>query len=135
METRQVITAFLFRDGEVLFFRRSSSVGSYQGRWAAVSGYLECPTALEQAYTEMAEEANLGREDVTFLGAGRPLAVEDKSLGVRWLVHPFLFRLDRLEKLQLDREHTECRWLDPGKMGSLETVPMLYETLARVLPL
>ena len=135
METREVITAFLFRHGEVLFFRRSSSVGSYQGRWAGVSGYLESSRPLEQAYTELAEEAGLSREDVTFLCAGAPLSVTDNDLGVRWVVHPFLFRLERPEKLRLDREHTECRWLAPAKIRSLDTVPMLYETLVRVLPL
>ena len=95
METRQVITAFLFLQGEVLFFRRSSSVGSYQGRWAGVSGYLESSTPLEQAYTELGEEAGLSPEDVTFLGAGSPLSVVDNDLGVRWVVHPFLFRLEQ----------------------------------------
>ena len=135
METRQVITAFLFLQGEVLFFRRSSSVGSYQGRWAGVSGYLESSTPLEQAYTELGEEAGLSPEDVTFLGAGSPLSVVDNDLGVRWVVHPFLFRLEQPEKLRLDHEHTQCRWLAPAKVRSLDTVPMLYETLARVLPL
>lgn len=135
MKTRHVITAFLFRDGKVLFFRRSSSVGSYQGRWAGVSGYLESSTALEQAFTELSEEAGLNREDVTFLSAGSPLTVVDKSLGIRWIVHPFLFRLERPEKLRLNHEHTECRWLAPEKVHSLDTVPMLFETLARILPL
>ena len=135
METCQVITAFLFRDCKVLFFRRSSSVGSYQGRWAGVSGYLESPTALEQAFTELSEEAGLNREDVTFLSAGSPLSVVDKSLLIRWIVNPFLFRLERPEKLRLNHEHTEYRWLPPEKMHSLDTVPMLFETLARVLPL
>lgn len=37
METRRVITAFLFREGRVLFLRRSSSVGSYQGRLLALA--------------------------------------------------------------------------------------------------
>jgi 8-oxo-dGTP pyrophosphatase MutT (NUDIX family) len=134
METRKVITAFLFREGKVLVLRRSSSVGSYQGRWAAVSGYLESDTALEQAFIELAEETGLSREDVTFLAAGEPLKVSDKSLGVRWVVHPFLFRLEKPEKIRLDREHTECCWVNPQELRRLETVPMLFETLARVLP-
>ena len=136
METRQVITAFLFREGQVLCFRRSSSVGSYQGCWAGVSGYLECPSALEQAFTELSEETGLSRSgDVTLLSAGKPVKVIDKSLGACWEVRPFLFRLEKPDKLRLDREHTEYRWFSPDEIQSLKTVPMLYQTLARVLPL
>ncbi|ELK44964.1 translation initiation factor aIF-2B subunit alpha, partial [Haloferax sp. BAB-2207] len=36
-----VVTVFLRHDGRVLLTRRSDAVGTYQGRWAGVSGYVE----------------------------------------------------------------------------------------------
>jgi len=62
-----VVTCFLLRfdDGEprLLLVRRSQRVGSYQGRWAGVSGFVEKDTTPdEQAYTEIREETGLQRE-------------------------------------------------------------------------
>ncbi len=136
MRDVHVVTCFLLRRGEggdsMLLLRRSDRVGTYRGRWAGVSGYLEAPTPLEQAYREMEEEVGLGRGDVRLLAEGEPLIVPDESIDTRWTVHPFLFEALRPERLRLDWEHTESRWLKPDEMPELETVPGLAEALARV---
>ena len=116
----------------VLILRRSRRVGTYRGRWAAVSGYLEAPDPLSQAYRELREETGLGRRDVRLLAAGEPLPVEDAQLGVRWLVHPFLFRLLPGREPALDWEHTQSRWVRPNGLGRFKTVPALREALERV---
>ena len=134
MEQKEVITAFLLNEGKVLLLRRSHSVSSYQGQWAGVSGYLEKESPIEQALTEIKEETSLSGEDITFLTAGFPLTVEDPDIGVRWMVHPFLFRVENQERLKLDREHTESRWFGPEEIPGLPTVPRLFEVLRRVLP-
>ena len=128
MEERRVVTCFLQHEGRVLVLRRSARVGTYRGRWAGVSGTIEAPTPLEQAYTELAEEVGLGPEDVTLLRQAPPLAVDDPALGVRWWVHPFLFAVRDPTRIVLDWEHVEARWVDPAELGSLETVPRLKET-------
>ncbi len=83
---------------------------------------------------EIREETSLSGEDITFLTTGLPLIVEDPNIGVRWMVHPFLFRIENPERLKLDREHTESRWVIPVEIPSLPTVPKLFEVLRRVLP-
>ena len=135
MEKKEVVTVFLFRNGKVLLLRRSDSVSSYQGCWAGVSGYLEETSPLEQALRELGEETSLAGEQITCLTAWLPLAVKEEKLGRIWIVHPFLFRVEDESSLHLDREHTECKWVTPEEVRSMETVPMLYETLQRVLPL
>ena len=55
MQRREVVTAFLRRDDKLLLLRRSAAVGSYRGRWSAVSGYLEDPTPQAQARRETLE--------------------------------------------------------------------------------
>lgn len=112
--------------------RRSEQVGSYQGRWAGVSGYIET-SADEQALIEIEEETSLSPEEVELTRKGKSLAVEDKKLGVRWIVHPYLFHIEDRNKIKMDWEHKEARWIVPKDITKFETVPKLKETLDRVL--
>ena len=41
LQEKRVVTCFLESEGEILILYRSEQVGSYQGRWAGVSGYVE----------------------------------------------------------------------------------------------
>jgi 8-oxo-dGTP diphosphatase len=141
MRDVHVVTCFLLRRGaqmgkedadEVLLLRRSGQVGTYRGRWAGVSGYLEADTALEQAYREMEEEVGLERGAVRLLAEGEPLVVIDEAIETRWTVHPFLFELPQPEGMRLDWEHTESRWVRPEEVSGMETVPALAEALSRV---
>jgi len=131
LQEKHVVTCFLESDGEILLLRRSDQVGSYQGRWAGVSGYIE-KTADEQALDEIEEETGLFGEDLKLTKKGEPLVVEDEKLGVRWVVHPYLFHIKDRGKIKIDWEHKETRWIEPKDIGNYQTVPMLKETLARV---
>src|SRR5512139_656778 len=61
---REVITVFLSHAGKILVLKRSTRVGTYQGHWSGVSGYLERTDPLDQAYTEIAEEVGLSSDQV-----------------------------------------------------------------------
>ena len=131
LQEKQVVTCFLESDGEVLILRRSQQVGTYQGRWAGVSGYMET-TADEQALVEIKEETSLGREDLKLIKRGKPLPIKDENLGIKWVVHPYLFHIKDRSKIRIDWEHKEARWIDPKDIDSYQTVPKLKEALARV---
>jgi 8-oxo-dGTP diphosphatase len=132
LQEKEVVTCFLESENEILILRRSERVGSYQGRWAGVSGYIET-SADEQALIEIEEETSLSPEEVELTRKGKPLAVEDKKLGVRWVVHPYLFHIEDRNKIKMDWEHKEARWIAPKDITKFETVPKLKETLDRVL--
>jgi 8-oxo-dGTP pyrophosphatase MutT (NUDIX family) len=132
LQEKRVVTCFLESGGEILILRRSGEVGSYRGRWAGVSGYIES-SADEQALTEIEEETGLGRGEVELLKKGEPLAVEDEGLGIRWVVHPYLFRIKDRDKIRIDWEHKEARWIKPEYIEHYQTVPKLKEALSRVL--
>ena len=138
MREAKVVTCFLLRrpasGDEVLLLRRSQQVGTYRGRWAAVSGYLEEANPLAQAFREIEEEAGLARDEVTLLRAGEPLVVVDAEAGRRWIVHPFLFEVRPDAQVRVDWEHTEARWVRPEEISAFETVPQLAEALTRVYP-
>jgi len=132
LQEKRVVTCFLESSGEILLLRRSDQVGSYRGRWAGVSGYIET-TADEQALTEIAEETSLGGDDLKLTKRGKPLPVKDEKLGVKWVVHPYLFHIKDRDKIKIDWEHKETRWINPKDIDNYQTVPMLKETLARVI--
>lgn len=138
-----VVTCFLLRrlpgpEGalwdEVLVLRRSQRVGTYRGRWAGISGYIE-GTPEEQAYRELQEEAGLERSDVEMVRRGEPLDIADPGMGKLWTVHPFLFLARNPGKMRLDWEHVEARWILPFQIVYYDTVPGLPEVLEQVYPL
>lgn len=129
---KHVVTCFLEHKGKVLILRRSKKVGSYQRRWAGVSGYLES-SDIEQAYTEIKEETGLNKADVKLQTTGEPLPIIDEKLRRIWVVHPFLFYVKEPEKIKIDWEHTESKWIKPAELTRYHTVPGLKDALERVL--
>jgi 8-oxo-dGTP diphosphatase len=127
-----VVTSFLTRtDGKetrILLVRRSQRVGSYQGHWAGISGFVEAGVSPdEQAYTEIREETGLQRDQVRMLRRGAVVEYEDASLGRHWLIHPYLFEALTPDAIQTDWEATEMRWIAPSELANYETVPKLAE--------
>ena len=131
LEEKRVVACFLRHRGEVLLLRRSEQVGSYRGRWGAVSGYVE-ETPEETAHREIEEETGLGRA-VRLVRRGEPFAVKDTALGTRWIVHPFLFDSAHRD-LRLDWETTQAVWTSPTDILYRDTVPQLWTSYTRVAP-
>jgi 8-oxo-dGTP pyrophosphatase MutT (NUDIX family) len=134
LEEKHVVTCFLESERKLLLLRRSERVGTYQGKWAGVSGYIESNPDI-QAFTEIEEETGLGQDDIELTNKGMPLEVLDEKIGRRWIVHPYLFHVKDKNKIRIDWEHKEIRWIDAEEIESFETVPMLPQTLARVYQL
>ena len=127
-----VVTCFLMRTDrdqpDILIVRRSQRVGSYNARWAGISGFVEAGvTPDEQAYTEIREETGLQGEQVRMLKRGAVVEDEDAALGRHWYVHPFLFEVLTPGAITLDWEATEMRWITPSEIRNYETVPKLEE--------
>ncbi|MFQ5918497.1 MAG: aconitase X swivel domain-containing protein [Thermoplasmata archaeon] len=129
---RDVVTSFLRHEGRILLLRRSSEVGSFQGYWAAVSGYLEGEEPpLERARMEVLEET--GWQDATLEASGEVVLARGREPGVVWAVYPFLFDVSS-DGVTLDWEHDDYRWIAPEDLGRYQTVPKLREVLRSVLP-
>ncbi len=129
VQAKPVVSAFLRNRGRFLVLRRSDRVGSFRGRWSAVSGYIEgreSPRA--RALQEIREETGLKR--ARFRTTAEPLMTR---LGTTaFVVHPFLFDVDS-RRVRLDWENLEYRWIARDELPMLETVPRLRDVLQRLL--
>ncbi len=106
-------------------------MGSYAGRWGAVSGHVEGDPDVD-ARREIAEETGLGGA-VTMVRRGACFPVEDAALERRWIVHPYLFDAAH-RAIRLDWESAEGVWVSPTEILRRETVPALWASYARVAP-
>ena len=133
MDERSVVTGFLRNAGDVLLFRRSDDVGSYQGKWAAVSGYAEGDPD-SQIEQEIREETGLDPEsDCQLITAGDPFEVVDENLDRVWRIHPYLFDCDD-RSVQTDWESVEFEWVSPTFILNRDTVPDLWTSYDHVRP-
>jgi len=129
---KSVVTSFIEENGKILVVRRSNRVGTYQGRWSAISGYLE-KKPLAQALTEIEEETGLKGDMISLLKKGKPLYIIDESLKTKWKIYPFAFRKTTGRAVQIDWENTEFKWISPEDIENLPTVPGLKQALNRVI--
>jgi 8-oxo-dGTP diphosphatase len=133
-----VVTCFLERLDEqsprILIVRRSQRVGSYHGRWAGISGFVEPDvTPDQQAFTEISEETGLLPEQVRMLKRGAVVEHRDEELGRHFYIHPFLFAVLTPHHIKTDWEATDMRWIQPSELVQYETVPKLAEAFAAAL--
>ncbi|QOS12969.1 NUDIX family hydrolase / eIF-2B domain protein [Haloferax gibbonsii] len=128
-----VVTVFLRNGGRVLLARRSEAVGTYQCRWAGVSGYVEGDPddAERDARRELAEELGVREADADLVRAGTPVSVADD--GREWTVHPFLFDA-RSRGVDPNEELAAVEWVHPTAIRDRETVPGLWTAYRRVAP-
>jgi len=132
LEEKHVVTCFLEHGKMILILRRSQKVGTYKRAWAGVSGYLD-GEPLDQAYTEIREETGLFKSTVKLIKQGKPLEIIDKDLNRKWVVHPFLLHVTDPERVKIDWEHTECKWINPRDLSKYNTVPGLKKAMDSVL--
>jgi PncC family amidohydrolase len=132
LEEKHVVTCFLEQRKLVLILRRSNKLGTYQRAWAGVSGYIDTDP-LDQAYTEIREETGLFKNNIRLVKEGKTVDVVDEKLHRKWVVHPFLFHVLDPDKIMIDWEHTECKWVKPADVSAYTTVPGLDRALRSVM--
>ena len=133
IKIKEVVTCFLSANNRILLLKRSNQTGTYKGLWGTVSGYMDRP-ADEQAWIEIREETGLTKKEARMIVKGPPLEIVDISIKTRWKVHPYLFKVSRVDAIKLDWEHTELKWIDPAVIGNFDLVPGLEEALVSVMP-
>lgn len=133
---RYVVTSFIRGlHSTYLLVQRSDAVGSYSFYWGGVSGGMEDideGDALRRAYVEIEEEVGYQKDEVAFVRHGRPLLVDDGPSKQFW-IQPFLFDLHSAREPRLNWENVQARYYTRYEMKKLQTVPLLVETVDRVV--
>jgi 8-oxo-dGTP pyrophosphatase MutT (NUDIX family) len=128
---QHVVTCFLIYNDRILILKRSDKVRTHKSKWAGVSGYIE-PGETDDiaALKEIFEETGIVSDDLELVRKGKPLHVQD---GARvWVVHPYLYNT-KTDKITIDWEHTEYRWIEPEKLKDYDFVVFLDHALEAVL--
>jgi len=126
----KVSTSILMNRGhKILLVKRSKIVSSYQEMWAAISGSIEKDETPEQcAMREIWEET--GIRNVKLVKKNEEIYVRNKN--IIYTVYTLLFNIET-EKVQLNWENTEYRWVDIKELDNYNTVPKLKEEIHKLL--
>ena len=131
----RVVTCIMLNDdGELLVLKRSDKVRTYKGLWGGIAGYIEeNEDPYETALKEIFEEAGLEENDVMLLKQMTPFKFTDfyEEKRYDWKVFPFLFKIVKKSKIDIDWEHSEYRWISPSEIENMETVPHLKDIVFR----
>lgn len=126
---KRVVTAILRNRGRILIVRRSEKVGTFRGKWSAISGYIEGrEDPKHRAIVEVREETGL--RSIRFRAEGDPVLARDGM--TVYVVHPFLFDTPS-RGVRLDWENVEQRWVRPEELNRFDSVPRLVDVVAAVL--
>jgi len=128
---RPVVSALLRRKGRILILRRSDKVGSFQGYWSCVSGYVERgEDPLDTAIREIEEEVGIPPDRASLVRRCGPNLAETEQ--VIFESHWFLFDCDQKE-IRLDWEHEEFAWADPSRLEAYKLVPWFGDLLTQLM--
>ena len=111
-----VVTCLLIYNDKLLILKRSEKVRTYKGLWGAVAGYIEKnEKPYDTAIKEIKEEAGLNKNDIKFVKKVKPVRITDIHEGKKydWVIHPFVFKIEKKGKIQIDWEHIEYAWIPP----------------------
>lgn len=134
MKEIQSVTCFLEYQGSILILLRSDQVRSYKGIWGGVSGRIQDErTPLGQAELEVKEETGLCGDDIESVNEGQVLVFDDNEVKIHKVVYPFLFKIKDPNKVKIDWEHIQMKWIKPFEIEQYQTMPQLKETMLRVI--
>jgi 8-oxo-dGTP diphosphatase len=132
-----VVTCLLLDKNEnILILKRSDKVRTYKGCWSGVAGYVEeGEEPVDTAFKEIREETGLTNNDIELIKTLEPIEFTDfyEEEKYDWKVYPFLFRVQKENKIRIDWEHISYRWIKPSDIDKFETVPRLREVVLKLL--
>ena len=131
----RVVTCLLEYSGKLLILKRSDKVRTYKGLWGGVAGYVEeNEVPYETAVKEIEEEVGIEKGDIRLIKKSDPVEFTDYYDGRKydWIIYPFLFAIEKKDKVKIDWEHTEFRWFFPSEIENYNTVPHLKEIISKI---
>jgi ADP-ribose pyrophosphatase YjhB (NUDIX family) len=119
---------------EILLLKRSQEVGNYRGKWNVIAGFIDEEKPIEQkALEEIADETGITRSDIERVTTYAPFDYHDSATGKTWVIYAAKVELNRKPDIQLDWEHSECKWIKPNELRQYDFIVGLDETIEKML--
>ena len=126
MKTYFAVTGIVKYKNKILILKKSPEDWNYPNKWSFCSGFVkEFEAAEDTVLREIKEETGLNAK---ILRKGNIFDIVDKEKGKTWVVSRFLCKVNS-DKIKLDHENTEFRWIDFKDINKFDTVPGLKKTL------
>jgi 8-oxo-dGTP pyrophosphatase MutT (NUDIX family) len=117
---------------KILVVKRSPDLNFYPGYWNGISGFLDDQQSLkEKIYSELSEELGLTRSQIVKIKVGEIFDQDDPQYNKTWVVHPVLVEV-KTDKVKLDWEASNYKWLTPLEVKKLKLLPNFIEVLNRL---
>ena len=128
------VIVFIKFKNEIILFKRSDKVRTYQGKWNTVAGYLDAIKPIqEKALEEIQEETKIKKENILSIKIREPYKFIDSEINKTWIIVPALAELKSKCEIKLDWEHLECKWIDPKELKTFDVVSNLEESFRRAM--
>ena len=120
-----VVSSLLFDGSKILLLKRSQKVGSFQGYWSCISGYIEQDELpLDAAIREIHEETRISSTEISLLQQNDPRFSDTGEVIFKsfW----FFFKVrNGLSPILIDWEHDEFIWIEPRELKNFQAVPWI----------
>jgi 8-oxo-dGTP pyrophosphatase MutT (NUDIX family) len=134
VQRTEIVLAVVQRGAYICLARRTELVGTSQGLWSVVMGYVEPGVEpIGQAWTEIREELGLQPPDVWLVRSGPILPLTSRASGKQFLVHAFLFESAAGSEVFLNWEHSEVAWVEPSRLADADCVPWQCDVVMALL--
>ena len=123
-----IVTSVLANDNKILILKRSLSTKTMQNKWGGISGYLEPgEDLLSRSLLEIYEETKIDKHDLILYKILDQFSLQIKADTI-FLIQPFYY-LSHTQKVILNWEHIEYRWINLSDIDKYEFVPRFNEIL------
>jgi 8-oxo-dGTP pyrophosphatase MutT (NUDIX family) len=124
-----VINVVVMHRGKILIVKRSKHLRFYPGLWNGIGGFLDDKKSLEEKVREeLHEELGIKPRDIILMKFGQIFDADDPKIKKTWVIHPVLVKV-RTNKIRLDWEAEEYRWVRPKEVKDFRIVPSFRRVL------
>ena len=134
MRSTRIVKSFIKNKDRILNLKRSDKVRSMKGLWSGISGIIENnEKPADRAIIEIYEEVGIKKNKIILVKSEEKIKISSPQYeNHEWEVFSYLFETKE-EKIKLNWENSDFRWINLNELKNYETVPSLEKILINLL--